>query len=185
MEQTMFQWSRQLILESVSPVLRGLKPFWLLIFRSRRNHLKCGISWTVLRTWFQFFNGKKVSISWTIVIYPWPIFILSNEYLLGLFSIEEFLIYFLTILVWHLLHVFCHKSLRRYDDCSFQCCLYRFTAHCSCLIWQGEPVPRVRISRTSNFLFRMWMREHRCVTHDFTNWAKKVNFSILERLDGS
>ena len=29
------------------------------------------------------------------------------------------------------------------------------------------------------------MREHRCVTHDFTNWDKKVNFSILEHLDGS
>ena len=147
MEQTMFQWSKQRILELVYPVLRGLRLSLLLIFLSLRNHSKQTTvvmnrqSAVPLDIVFSFFEWQKVSISWTIVIHSWPIFVLSNEHFLGLFPVEEFLIYFLTILVWYLLHVFCNKSLRWYDDCSFQCCLYRFTSHCSCLIWQGEVLP--------------------------------------------
>ena len=50
---------------------------------------------------------------------------------------------------------------------------------------------RVRISESAYFLvtkmtyFRMWMNEHHYDIHDFTNWVKKVNFSIWELLDGS
>ena len=95
MEPTMFQWSRQLILESVSPVLRGLKPFWLLIFRSRRNHLKCdnfmnrplrpGFSFLVEKS-FDFLNDCYLSMADIHIIewvFSWIIFYWRISHLLS------------------------------------------------------------------------------------------------------
>ena len=65
MEQTMFQWSKQRILELVYPVLRGLRLSLLLIFLSLRNHSKQTTvvmnrqSAVPLDIFFSFLNGKS------------------------------------------------------------------------------------------------------------------------------